>query len=188
MKHSKKVNPLTHFNNLKAEAVKKGNGQLANYKKSLKRFQGDMDGSQVEPSESFGPPSENFGNRNSKPINANLNVGNFSGGFKGNIGSNKISDSEFNAGYINPKSGLGVSAAYRPENKNFSAGLNYNTTIGKNKIPVKVGLNYNKKGGSIKKMSKGGFPDLTKDGKVTKADILKGRGVIKRKGGSIKRK
>jgi hypothetical protein len=37
-------------------------------------------------------------------------------------------------------------------------------------------------------MSKGGFPDLTKDGKVTKADILKGRGVIKRKGGSIKRK
>jgi len=40
-----------------------------------------------------------------------------------------------------------------------------------------------KKGG-IKKYAKGGFPDLTGDGKVTKADILKGRGVFK-KGGSI---
>ena len=36
-----------------------------------------------------------------------------------------------------------------------------------------------------KKMQKGGsFPDLTGDGKVTRADILKGRGVFK-KGGSI---
>jgi hypothetical protein len=33
-----------------------------------------------------------------------------------------------------------------------------------------------KKLGSMKKKS---FPDLNKDGKVTKADILKGRGVIK---------
>ena len=47
MKHNKKVNPLKHFNDLKAAAVKKGNGQLANYKKSLKRFQGDVTGSQV---------------------------------------------------------------------------------------------------------------------------------------------
>lgn len=39
-----------------------------------------------------------------------------------------------------------------------------------------------------RKMQKGGFPDLNKDGKVTKADILKGRGVIKKIGGSIKKK
>ncbi len=38
-----------------------------------------------------------------------------------------------------------------------------------------------------RKMAKGGFPDLTGDGKVTKADILKGRGVIKKKGGSVKK-
>jgi hypothetical protein len=42
------------------------------------------------------------------------------------------------------------------------------------------------------KMAKGGskksFPDLTGDGKVTKADILKGRGVIKKTGGSVKKK
>lgn len=47
MKKNKKVNPLTHFNNLKAETIKKGNQQLANYKKSLKKFQGDVTGSQV---------------------------------------------------------------------------------------------------------------------------------------------
>ena len=39
-----------------------------------------------------------------------------------------------------------------------------------------------KKGRSTKS-----FPDLNKDGKVTKADILKGRGVIKKKGGTIKK-
>ena len=38
-----------------------------------------------------------------------------------------------------------------------------------------------KKGGKVKKK----FPDLTGDGKVTQADILKGRGVF-RKGGAIK--
>jgi hypothetical protein len=38
------------------------------------------------------------------------------------------------------------------------------------------------------KMKDGGsFPDLNKDGKITKADILKGRGVFK-KGGAVKKK
>lgn len=39
--------------------------------------------------------------------------------------------------------------------------------------------------GGMTKMKSGGskFPDLTGDGKVTRADILKGRGVIKRNGG-----
>ena len=46
----------------------------------------------------------------------------------------------------------------------------------------------NTKAPDAKKYQKGGFPDLNKDGKVTKADILKGRGVIKRVGGSIKKK
>jgi len=47
-----------------------------------------------------------------------------------------------------------------------------------------------KKGGAMKKMAEGGskFPDLTGDGKVTQADILKGRGVIKKKGGTMKAK
>jgi hypothetical protein len=38
-------------------------------------------------------------------------------------------------------------------------------------------------GGQIKKKSK--FPDLNKDGKVTQADILQGRGVVKKKAGGM---
>ena len=38
---------------------------------------------------------------------------------------------------------------------------------------------------SREKKNKGGFPDLTGDGEVTQADILKGRGVF-RKGGASK--
>ena len=45
-----------------------------------------------------------------------------------------------------------------------------------------------KSGGSIKKAKNGkSFPDLNKDGKVTKADVLKGRGVIAKKGASVKK-
>ena len=43
-----------------------------------------------------------------------------------------------------------------------------------------------KAGGKVKKSGKG-FPDLTGDGKVTFKDILKGRGVIKKKGGMVKK-
>lgn len=46
----------------------------------------------------------------------------------------------------------------------------------------KAGMSY-KKGGT-----KTSFPDLNKDGKVTKADILKGRGVTKMKKGGAKKK
>jgi len=44
-----------------------------------------------------------------------------------------------------------------------------------------------RRGGKIKKMASGGsFPDLTGDGKVTRADVLKGRGVFNQ-GGRVKR-
>ena len=47
------------------------------------------------------------------------------------------------------------------------------------------------KQGKSKKMEEGGkaksFPDLNKDGKITKADILKGRGVIAKKGAAVKK-
>ena len=45
-----------------------------------------------------------------------------------------------------------------------------------------------KKGGKVSKAKNGkSFPDLNKDGKITKADILKGRGVIAKKGMSVKK-
>lgn len=40
----------------------------------------------------------------------------------------------------------------------------------------------------VKKAKEGGsFPDLNKDGKITKADILKGRGVIAKSGSKMKK-
>ena len=45
-----------------------------------------------------------------------------------------------------------------------------------------------KKGGVVKAKNGKSFPDLNKDGKITKADILKGRGVIAKKGASVKKK
>jgi hypothetical protein len=39
--------------------------------------------------------------------------------------------------------------------------------------------------GRPKMKSGGSFPDLNKDGKITKADILKGRGVIAKKGKKV---
>jgi hypothetical protein len=41
------------------------------------------------------------------------------------------------------------------------------------------------KGGDVKKKS---FPDMNKDGKVTKADILMGRGVQRKMSGGIMKK
>jgi hypothetical protein len=45
------------------------------------------------------------------------------------------------------------------------------------------------KTGEIVKLAKGGFPDLSGDGKITQKDILMGKGVIKmKKGGIVKKK
>lgn len=41
-------------------------------------------------------------------------------------------------------------------------------------------------GGKVKKKKSGGdFPDLNKDGKVSYADVLEGRGVTKKKSGGM---
>ena len=44
-----------------------------------------------------------------------------------------------------------------------------------------------KMGGTVKAKNGKSFPDLNKDGKITKADILKGRGVIAKKGMKVKK-
>lgn len=54
---------------------------------------------------------------------------------------------------------------------------------GKMKAP---GAKYGK---TVKKAKDGkSFPDLNKDGKITKADVLKGRGVIAKKGAKVAKK
>ena len=55
--------------------------------------------------------------------------------------------------------------------------------VAKKKVKELTGM---KSGGKIKKAKNGkSFPDLNKDGKITKADVLKGRGVIAKKGAKI---
>jgi hypothetical protein len=55
-------------------------------------------------------------------------------------------------------------------------------------VPRSLNMYEQKNGGKTKKAKSGGsFPDLNKDGKITKADILKGRGVIAKKGASVKK-
>lgn len=73
--------------------------------------------------------------------------------------------------------------------------LNISTLGGYGKIKKALGGEYKykklgekKNGGKVTKAKNGkSFPDLNKDGKVTKADILKGRGVIAKKGATIKK-
>jgi hypothetical protein len=77
--------------------------------------------------------------------------------------------------------GKNLSAGVAPQNKKKAGPVDpdgawtnvQERTIGK----MKMGGKMAKKGGS--------FPDLNKDGKVTKADILKGRGVIAKKGAKM---
>jgi len=66
-------------------------------------------------------------------------------------------------------------------------GMGINAIKNNNKPATPPANSMMEKGGAVKKAKKGGsFPDLNKDGKITKADILKGRGVIAKKGASIK--
>jgi len=75
-----------------------------------------------------------------------------------------------------------------PCNKPYSV-MSNNPKMSGSAVPknLKYGGSY-KDGGLIKSYEKGGsvnFPDLTGDGKVTRADVLKGRGVFK-DGGMVK--
>ena len=58
------------------------------------------------------------------------------------------------------------------------------TPAERKKMPKVGNMGSAKNGKAVKKKS---FPDLNKDGKITKADILKGRGVIAKKGASVKK-
>ena len=60
---------------------------------------------------------------------------------------------------------------------------------GKERVEAQGNTIKKSKDGGIVKLAKGGFPDLSGDGKVTQKDILMGKGVIKmKKGGIVKKK
>jgi hypothetical protein len=70
------------------------------------------------------------------------------------VSNTGLSGNRFTAGYNNPKIGLDINAGYDAALKNFSGGINYNTTIGKDKTPVKLGVTYNRKNGGALKSKK----------------------------------
>jgi hypothetical protein len=78
-------------------------------------------------------------------------------------------------GPVDPK------GAYTKVQEKTLAGSKGSAPLTKDK---QLGATKMKMGGKMAK-SGGSFPDLNKDGKVTKADILKGRGVIAKKGAKM---
>ena len=64
-----KVNPLKLFNDNKQQAIKKAGGEMSAYKKSLKKFQGDVTGSQVASAASNAANSINTSNNNTNNVN-----------------------------------------------------------------------------------------------------------------------
>ena len=119
-------------------------------------------------------------------------------------GVNKLNDAK---GYSNPTKGgsnvgmniygipnAGTTGPNRTAGYQYKAGGTTNRAVQES---CKKGMVRDANGKCVmermeRKMAKGGstksFPDLNKDGKITKADILKGRGVINKKGGMVKKK
>ena len=104
----------------------------------------------------------------------------------------KATASELKAGRYSAMKDMGNYSRFEaPSQYDLRKGLpfhetNKNVKRTSEQIKSSIRKNY-KKGGPIAKAKSGkSFPDLTGDGKVTRADILKGRGVIKN-GGKLKK-
>lgn len=74
------------------------------------------------------------------------------------------------------------------EARKYMDGVNKRGMLGTPGIPRKPLPKPSRVAVKPKAKNGGSFPDLNKDGKVTKADILKGRGVIAKKGAKVKKK
>ena len=85
-----------------------------------------------------------------------------------------------------------ITVEFGDQGKVKDKGPNPGDAGGSTEKPIKVkkgSVNVDSKTGKIVKLAKGGFPDLSGDGKVTQKDILMGKGVIKmKKGGIVKKK
>ena len=66
----------------------------------------------------------------------------------------------------------GMATKKKPRKKAYGGGMMTNTMTQNERQNNRMGMPNMMQG-----MAKGGFPDMTGDGKVTQADILKGRGV-----------
>lgn len=157
MKHNKKVNPLTHFNNLKTAAVKKAGKDMSTYKKSLKRFQGDVTGSQVvTPPANTPRPRLSDMSAFAVDQNQDMNVGDkgvmnrqkMAGSFNSNP---KREPKQIMAGSMDGYQKKGGSVKKMSKGGSLKPVPSDNVGLSKLPTPVRNKMGYQKKGGSVKR-------------------------------------
>jgi hypothetical protein len=181
MKKNNKVNPLTHFNNVKANSYRRANDQMSNFKKLVKRYKDCGEGGPKPtptptPSPSPSPQSQQTP--------------------KGPISDNDLMMAMLEKG-ISPRDMKKVMKA------KTKVAVNPNTVIDAAGNVVTAGINAIsnrgggggpggfKKGGSTRKMQKGGSLKPVPAGKVGLSKLptpVRNKMGYQKKGGSIKRK
>jgi hypothetical protein len=144
-----KVNPLKLFNDNKQQAYKKAGGEMSAYKKSLKKFQGDVTGSQVASAASNAANSINTSNNNTNNVNLdNAKI------LTSNANAPRPRLSDISAFAVDPNQDInkGDYGVMRRSNRSAEA-----TSI--NSGPGRGGMaesraGYQKKGGSVKRKRK----------------------------------
>jgi hypothetical protein len=197
MKKNNKVNPLKYFNDNKAMAYKKAGGAMKDFKKSLKRFQGDVTGSQVASDPASMASSDVRTNISSmNPMGTNVNEDNRKRMFdKGSLNPNNI---------LREASERDRQLLENTPRNNQAAQARMNATISSTPRAAAQPVSkvdpssyeqykqqFNKKGGSVKKMSKGGSLKPVPSDKVGLSKLptpVRNKMGYQKKGGSVKRK
>ena len=186
MKKNNKVNPLTHFNNIKAMAYKKAGGAMEDFKKSLKRYQPGGEGGPKSTSTPTPSPSPSPSPQSEQTP-------------KGPISDNDLMMAMLEKG-ISPRDMKKVMKA------KTKVAVNPNSVIDAAGNVVSAGINAIsnrgnmgggggpggfKKGGSTRKMQKGGSLKPVPSDKVGLSKLptpVRNKMGYQKKGGSIKRK
>ena len=193
MKENNKVNPLKYFNDNKAMAYKKAGGAMKDFKKSLKRFQGDVTGSQV--SSDVRNALMDSANKSNMANEQNNSLAN----------SRKLMEDSYNTqGVLREASERNRQLLENAPRNNSAAQARMNATISSPAKAVAQPVSnvdsssyerykqqFNRKGGSVKKMSKGGALKPVPSDKVGLSKLptpVRNKMGYKKKGGSIKRK
>jgi hypothetical protein len=185
MKKNNKVNPLTHFNNVKANSYRRANDQMSNFKKLVKRYQ---DGGEGGPKPTPTPTPSPSPSPSPSPQSQQTP--------KGPISDNDLMMAMLEKG-ISPRDMKKVMKA------KTKVAVNPNTVIDAAGNVVTAGINAIsnrgggggpggfKKGGSTRKMQKGGSLKPVPAGKVGLSKLptpVRNKMGYQKKGGSIKRK
>ena len=196
MKHNKKVNPLKHFNDNKADSYRRAHNQMSNFNKSLKRYQGEEGGSEVSPGPQSGqtppsspPPPSSSPSTSTSPSTSSGNT------VKGPISDNDIMMAMIEKG-ISPRDIKKImkaktKVAVNPNNVIDAAGKVVSSGIDAFSNRGGGGGPQFKRGGSTRKMSKGGALKPVPSGKVGLSKLptpVRNKMGYQKKGGSIKRK